>query len=152
MKNFNSFYNNELITGMAILSVLHENKILELSKALLIHPILSYKGIAEFVGSKKTKVRSIEELIVKKSIAFTNFNSRYYESLELSINSILLFKQMGLLSIQNNKLMYIENDFDLYNKNLGKHALEVINASFAIADIIKKEDASDLYLSLRIEL
>ena len=152
MKQLDTFYNNELLTGMAILAVLREKKKLEISKALLIHSILSYKGITEFLKDKRTKIRSIEELIVKRNIAFTNFNKRYLEDLELSINAIFLFKQLGLLDLVNNELVYLEGDFDFKNKTLGKRALDIIEASFNLANILEKEDASNLYLSLRIEL
>lgn len=152
MKQIDSFYNNEIIAGIAILAVLQKNKKIEISKALLIQPILSYKGMVGFLKNKRTKARSIEELIVKKNIAFANFNKRYLESLELSINSILLFRQLGLLTIEKDQLIYLEKNFDFSDKLLGNHALEIIAACFSITDILKKEDASNLYLSLRIEL
>ena len=152
MKQLDSFHNNELIVGIAILAVLQKCRKIEISKALLIQPILSYKGIIEFLKNKRTKVRSIEELIVKKNIAFTNFNTRYLENLEVSINSIFLFRQLGLLTFKNNELIYLENYFDFCDKTLGNHALDIIAASYSISDILKKEDASNLYLSLRVEL
>lgn len=152
MKQIDTFYNNELLTGIAILAVLRQKKKLEISKAVLIHSILSYKGIVEFLKDKRTKIRSIEELIVKRNTAFTNFNKRYLEDLELSINAIFLFKQLGLLNLVNNELIYLETDFDFKNKTLGKRALDIIEASFNLANILDKEDASNLYLSLRIEL
>lgn len=152
MKQLDTFYNNELLTGIAILAVLREKKKLEISKALLIHSILGYKGIVEYLKDKRTKNRSIEELIAKQNIAFTNFNKRYIEDLELNVNSIFLFKQLGLFDLVNNELIYIENNFDFKNKTLGKRALDLIEASFSLANILEREDASNLYLSLRIEL
>ena len=76
MKELNSFYNNELITGVAILSVLKKTKTLEISKVLLINPLLSYSAILNFVKKRSVKIRSIEELIMKGNITFTNFNKR----------------------------------------------------------------------------
>lgn len=152
MKQIDTFYNNELLTGIAILAALRQKEKVEISKVLLIHPILSYKGIVEFLKDKRTKIRSIEELIIKKNMAFANFNKRYLEDLELNINAIFLFKELGMLDIINNELIYIEAGFDFKNKALGKRALDIIDASYNLINVLYKEEASNLYLSLRVEL
>lgn len=152
MKELNSFYNNELITGIAILSALKKAKTLEISKALLIQPLLSYTGVLNFVKKRTVKVRSIEELIVKRNITFTNFNRRYFESLSLSIDSIFLLKQLKLIIIEGNKLICTDEQFNFENSTLGDRAKEVISAASNLADMLKREDASNLYLSLRIEI
>ncbi len=152
MKEVNSFYNNELITAIAILSALKKAKTLEISKILLIQPLLSYAGVLSFVKKGTVKVRSIEELIIKRNITFTNFNKRYFESLSLSINSIFLLEQLNLIIIDDNKLIHSEIQFDFGHKTLGKRAKEVISAANNLAEMLKREDASNLYLSLRIEL
>lgn len=152
MRKLNSFYNNEMLTGIAILSVLYQIEELEITKALLIQPILSYCDILNLVKKRNVKIRSIEELIVKKNLPFTNFNKRYLESLELSINSILLMKHMNFIKIYDNKLFIGKNIFDLYDSNLGKRAKDLVNGAICISKAIDKGDASNLYLSLRIEL
>lgn len=152
MKELDSFYNNELITGIAILAALKTTKVLDISKALTIQPLLSYPGILNFVKKNNTKVRSIEELIVKRNIIFTNFNKRYFENLSLSINSIFLLKQLNLIRIEGNKLIPTNIQFDFTDKTLGDRAKEVIAAASNLAEMLKREDASNLYLSLRIEI
>lgn len=152
MKELNSFYNNELITGIAILSALKKAKTLEISKVLLIQPLLSYTGVLNFVKKSTVKVRSIEELIIKRNITFTNFNERYFENLLLSINSIFLLKQLKLITIEGNKLIRTEEQFGFDNNALGDRAKEVVSAASNLAEMIKREDASNLYLSLRIEI
>jgi len=152
MHEVTTFYNNEIITGIAILSVLKITKKLEITKALLIQPLLSYKGILEFIKRGNTKVRSIEELIIKKNIAFSNFNRRYLDSLGLSINAVLLLEQLNLIVIDDSKIVFNGEDFDFDERTLGQRAKDVILASGNIAKILLKEDASSLYLSLRIEI
>ncbi|WP_312941696.1 three component ABC system middle component [Oscillibacter sp.] len=152
MTEIHSFYNNEILTGIAILSVLHEVEELEVSKALLVQPILSYRGVLNFVKKKNVKIRSIEELISKKSLQFCNFNKRYFDNLELSMNAILLMRQLGFLDIRDNKLVRGNVEFDLDNKTLGDRANEIIKGASNISNAINKGDASNLYLSLRIEL
>ena len=93
------FRDNELITGISILAVLRFTKKLELSKCMLIEPLLSYSKVLKLLKRANSSVKSIEDLIIKESIIFSNFSSRYQEKLILSINSLLLFKEMGLLQI-----------------------------------------------------
>jgi len=152
MNHIQTFYKNEIVLGLAILSILEEIRTLDITKAILISPIIGYKGIVEFLKSKNTQVRSVEELIEKKRCAFANFNQRYLEDLVISLNSILLYKELGLLMINNEKLVRTELPFDFSSTLLGNRAVEVINASKKLAWILDKEEASDLYLSLRIEL
>lgn len=152
MTEIHSFYNNEVLTGIAILSVMYQVRELEISKALLIQPILSYSKVLNFVKKKNTKVRSIEELIAKRSMQFTNFNKRYFESMGLSMNSILLMKQFNFLDIQDDKLICGKIKFDLDNETLGERALDIIKGAINISNAIDKGEVSNLYLSLRIEL
>lgn len=147
-----SFQSNELLTGIAILSVLRNTKKLEITKCLLIEPLLSYKSIKDYLKKSNCKVRSIEELVVKKSIVFLDFNRRFQERLPLSINSLLLMSELKLLKIEKNNVIFTGEKFDFYEKTLGKTAHSIIVAASNLSEILTKEDASSLYLSLRIEL
>lgn len=147
-----TFQNNELLAGISILSVLRITSKLEISKCLLIEPLLSYKSIRSYLKRANSKVGSIEDLMVKQNIAFSNFDKRFEDKLPLSINAILLMSQLKLLCIKNSELFFTGEKFDFNEKTLGKTAKEVIAASSNIAKILEKEEASSLYLSLRIEL
>ncbi len=152
MEIIHSFQSNELLTGIAILSVLRNTKKLEITKCLLIEPLLSYKSIRDYLKNNNCKVRSIEELMVKQNVVFSNFNRRFQEKLPLSINSILLMSELKLLKIENNNLLFIGEKFDFTEKTLGKTAQGIIATSGNLAEILTKEGASSLYLSLRVEL
>ncbi|WP_279067981.1 hypothetical protein [Intestinimonas butyriciproducens] len=146
------FRDNELITGISILAVLRFTKKLELSKCMLIEPLLSYSKVLKLLKRSNSSVKSIEDLIIKESIIFSNFSSRYQEKLILSINSLLLFEEMGLLKIDNNNVTYNGYSFDFSEQSLGEKAKDRISASRKLAEILTKGEASDFYLSLRIEL
>ena len=146
------FRDNELITGISMLAVLRFTKKLELSKCMLIEPLLSYSKVLKLLKRANSSVKSIEDLIIKESIIFSNFSSRYQEKLILSINSLLLFKEMGLLQIEDNIVIYDGNSFDFSEQSLGERTRNRISASRKLAEILTKGDASDFYLSLRIEL
>ena len=135
-----------------MLAVLRFTKKLELSKCMLIEPLLSYSKVLKLLKRANSSVKSIEDLIIKESIIFSNFSSRYQEKLILSINSLLLFKEMGLLQIEDNIVIYNGNSFDFAEQSLGERTRNRISASRKLAEILTKGDASDFYLSLRIEL
>lgn len=152
MEQLHTFQSNELLTGIAIISILKITKKLEITKCLLIEPLLSYKSIRDYLKNAKSKVRSIEELMVKQNIVFSNFNKRFQDKLSLSINSIMLMEQLRLIKIENNELVFTGDKFDFNEKSLGKAAQDVIATSSNLSEILTKEGASSLYLSLRVEL
>lgn len=143
--------NNELITGISMIAVLNSAEKLPISKILLIEPLLSYNSVRSALSRSRSVIRSIEELVIKQNISFTNFNDRYYDSLLLSINSIILFQKMGLLINKEEMVYYVNNSFD-FNTQLGNRAADRIKAAPKLAKILKEGKASDFYLSLRVKL
>lgn len=152
MDNIGRFQSNEVLTAISILSSLSCVKKMEVMKCLLICPLLSYKNIRTYVKRTNSKVRSIEELVIKKNIVFSNFDKRFMEKLPLSINAILLLSQLKLIKIEEEYLIFNGEEFNFNEKSLGKSAQEAIIVSNKLAEILIKEEASSLYLSLRIEL
>jgi len=147
-----TFRDNELITGISILAVLKHSKELEYSKCILIEPILSYSRVLKALRRANSCIKSIEDLILRENIAFADFDSRFQDCLILSLNSLLLFREMGLISLNDGKAFYLGEKFDFYNSGLGEKANERISVAKRLSEIMMKGDASDLYLSLRIEL
>lgn len=147
-----SLKENELLTGISILSVLRYTKQMELSKCILIEPLLSYSQVLKALKRSNSSIKSIEDLILKESISFANFNARFRDKLILSMNALLLFEKMNLLSINENMVFFTAKDFNFATSSLGDAAFSRIAASFKLAEILVKGDASDFYLSLRIEI
>lgn len=148
----NSLSNNELITGISILAVLRYSKIMEISKCMLIEPLMSYHKVTQLLERKNSSIKSIEDLIIKESITFSTFNDRYMERFVLTINAIMLFSKMGLLEIKDNLVVFQGEDFDFNNQILGQKAKRRITASYNLSKILDKGETSDLYLSLRIHI
>lgn len=119
---------------------------------MLIEPLLSYSKVLSVLKRANSNIKSIEDLIIKESIFFTNFDSRFQEKLILSINSILLFKNLGLLETNNQGIKFTGQDFDFSAPSLGDKAKSRIAASKKLSEILAKGDVSDFYLSLRVEL
>lgn len=147
-----SLKENELLTGISILAVLRHTQQLELSKCMLIEPLLSYSQVLKALKRTNSSVKSIEDLILKQSIPFANFNNRFQDKLLLSMNALILFDKLGLISIKENIVCFNANDFNFTNTSLGEAATSRISASGKLAEILLKGDASDFYLSLRVQI
>ena len=147
-----SLKENELLTGISILAVLRHTQQLELSKCMLIEPLLSYSQVLKALKRTNSSIKSIEDLILKQSIPFANFNNRFQDRLLLSMNALILFEKLGLISIKENIVNFNANDFNFANTSLGEAATSRISASGKLAEILEKGDASDFYLSLRVQI
>lgn len=142
-------YNNLGICSLAILFVMQHLEKLSLSKVLLIMPLVTHTELVNYLARKTTNIQSIEQLIVKKSKCFSNFNSRYYDGIVVSINAIQLLVEIGMLELVNGELFIVET-FD-FEKSMGKRAKKIFDASSQIADLINS-DPVNLYTNLRIQL
>lgn len=148
----NTFHENEILTGISILAVLRYANSMELSKCMLVEPLLSYSRVVSVLKRSNSSVKSIEDLILRESIVFSNFSERFHERTLLSMNSILLFEKLDLLKLTNDGVKFSGSNFNFSNPSLGEKAKTRIAASQKLAEILVKGDASDFYLSLRIEI
>ncbi len=85
-------------------------------------------------------------------VFFFNFNLRFYDLITVSLNSIALLCDIGILKFQNDVLIYCgEIDFALDKKVWGSRAINIIKASEYLAEILE-DDVKNLYLHLRVIL
>ncbi len=146
-------YNNEAIGAIGIAAVLRNCKALSYSKSMLILPFLFHNETVSILKRSNSVVRSTEEIIVKKIGSFGNFNARYYSLLPVSINSIMLLKQIGEIEITETAIaIKMDSKLDLTNKSLGNRAQDIIKAAPKLSDILSEEDDQSIYLKLRIQL
>ncbi|WP_339173774.1 three component ABC system middle component [Solibacillus sp. FSL R5-0691] len=152
MNESRNLYNNELICAISIYYVLTHLKTISITKVMLIYPLVSHKETLDFLRSKNTKIRSLEELIIKKPDYFSNFNDRFYSFLILTINSLTLLLEMGLVSVVNNQLIINPDKIIGNNKiEMGVRAFSIFEAAPKLSVILEDEDIN-LYLQLRVEL
>jgi hypothetical protein len=123
---------------------------------MLILPLITHNALVSYLNDSRTKVKGLEQLIVKKTEFFSNFNQRFYSLLELSINSILILIKLDLIKIdQDGQLRINSLNQSLFEDSkrslLGKRALNIIQASSSIADLLVEEN-QNLYLQLRVKL
>lgn len=146
------FYNNEALGIVAIASVLKHCEAMSISKILLILPIVTHRETLDYLKRSNSNVRSIEQLLMKKSNLVTNFNKRYEFLLPVSLNSINLLCEMKIACYENEKIKTLnQSKFNFNHSQLGTRAKEIVKASKKVACILDK-DINDLYLQLRVEL
>lgn len=143
----NSLFNNEIIGIYSILIYLKKAKVIELEKYLLLLPILLNDDLVKFIKSKSTKTRSIQELCLKKYDLLVNFNFKYYDLVETSINCLELLSDLEYIKIKENKII-LNDELDyriVYNRRLK-------NIETAIDEIVEllNIDTSSLYFELRV--
>lgn len=142
-------YNNIGMGTLAIASVMNHAKELPISKAMLILPFITHRALLSYLCRKTTKIRSIEKLIIERTVFFANFNRRFYDNLTLSINSIEFLNDIELISISNS-MVKLKTTLE-YDKSMGERLNKIYNSSENIAHILN-ENIENLYLNLRIQL
>ncbi len=147
MKNIH--YNNIGICSAAISAILEQRSHIDISKILLILPIIMDKELLNYLGKKRIKIISLERLIIDKLNCFTNFNDRFIGSLTNSLNAIQFLHEMELIKITGSKVFSL-NKLDA-NKIPGQRTEKIQKASSNIALLLDGNPAN-LYLNLRVKL
>lgn len=143
------YYNNIGIGTIAIASILNHFEKISISKSFLIIPFISHLELTNFLARERTNIKSIEELISKKTSYFSNFNKRFFDSLTLTFNSIQYLIDMSYADCTEGEIKALKI-LD-YNSSMGGRAEKIFKASKNIAKVIDDSE-TNLYLNLRIEL
>lgn len=152
MKNDN--YNNLAISIVAFLSVIRNIETLTFAKSMLILPLALHNPLVNYMKSKRTNVKGIEDLTLDKVKFFLNFHQRYLSFLTLGINTLLVIEKMDLIKININEIVINKNkinEFDFSSDLLGMRARNIILSSEKISKLLE-EDACELYFKLRIQI
>jgi hypothetical protein len=144
-----NLYNNFGLGAVAIAAVLNECNSLPLSKVTLIFPFVNHQELLNYLSRKSTQVKSLDKLIVEKTVFFTNFNKRYYDSLSSTINALQYLNDQGYIEFIDNEVSLIKPM--VYSKEMGARTSKIFLASKNIS-LIFNELVEKLYLNLRIEL
>ena len=145
MKKSKSLYHNELIGALTIASVCKHGDITN-AKVLLILPLLFHRETLEYITKKK--IYSIKALVANSNLVAT-FNQRYYSLLSVSLNSVLIGKELNLLESNNSYLSTTPEPIP-YEK-LGSRINKIKNVSVLINKILSAP-TKELYFHLRIKL
>lgn len=144
-----NYYNNFGIGVIAIGAVLGIRKEISIAQACLIYPLFSHQELLYYLARKTTRIKSIEELIVKRTSNFSNFNSRYYDSLSETFSSLQYLNDMGYVRVSAGQIVLLKNIGR--SDGMGSRAEKIFLASENISKILD-DRVENLYLNLRVKL
>ncbi|HEQ1703478.1 hypothetical protein N5J01_02330 [Stenotrophomonas sp. GD03701] len=149
----NRISQNELI-GTVALQIALENSpdhSLALSKAMLILPLIFDRTIRSVLKRKNSIVLSSKDLIVSNPGAFTVVRAKYEDLTITSLNTILLAKELGMITLEDHSLSLRSKIFFRDATDIGKIATEIFDSGPKLG-LILRESTLDLYQTFRIEL
>ncbi|MEZ6127071.1 MAG: hypothetical protein R3C59_00145 [Planctomycetaceae bacterium] len=123
--------------------------VLSLPKALLVAPFLSHQALLDHLSRQNSVVSSIEKLLVQKTVCFSNFNARYYDSLCGSINAIQFLVDVEVAQFRPEGIEVVTAM--VFDRRMGSRAEKIMKAAPRLASLFESSDA-DLYSALRIQL
>lgn len=153
LKNNLFIYNNEAISTIALGYFMSKVKVISIPKFMLILPFILHEQTLKQLNNNSIN-RSIEELITKKPLLLSNFNSRFKDFLPLSVNSITILNELQIVKIDR-KYIYFneESNFDpSESKDIGNRIKKIMKGLDRLIGIITSADNNSLYLTLKIEL
>lgn len=141
-------YNNVGLCATALSSVLEHTGKLPLSKAMLVMPLVMHDATVAFLGNGNIRRREAAALASVRPELIANFNSRFEDSLVLSLNAIQLLVHLGYAKLSVDlipaKPMKIDELF-------GKRVQRILKATPNIAALLAGS-VDELYLNFRIQL
>ena len=144
-----NIYNNFGILSIGVLSTLKEARVLSLPELMLISPFVTHSALLGHLARKNTQIKSLEQLIIQKTMWFSNFNERYYASIAETLNALQFLHDTELISWDGRSCSLIEEV--PYHKGMGSRAHKIYNASGHLAELISG-DVANAYNNLRIQL
>jgi hypothetical protein len=143
-------YNNEAIASLVLEKTLRLLNEIEISRFLLILPILLEDRI--IVKLRTSNFSNFEELLRKHPTLFANFNDRYLDLLPISINSLTLLKEMGVLMTSKNRIFYNSN-YQQLSQSVSSNRLESIAGQLEnFVSLTAGYETNTLYKILKIRL
>lgn len=145
-------FNNEAIASIAIGYFLRLHKSVELSKLLFVLPFVLHEPSVKKLRNQSFK-RSLEEFILKNPEAVLGFNARYFSFLPLTINSLTLLKEMGIIRVDKDMVIFnFSSGFDPEYGGVGPRAIKLFGAIDNLNHIMTYETTASFYLKLKITL
>jgi hypothetical protein len=150
----NPLITNEVLGTLAFQATLAclPNQQLDLTKVLLILPLLYNKRIRGILKNKKVVHLGSRDLVLSFPKDFAAVNNHYLDMSTTSINTILLACEMGITTPNANTLFLSAEIFtSTCSKSIGQLGSEIFIAAPRLAKILE-ESAEELYQNFRIVL
>lgn len=153
LKNNLFIYNNEAISTIALGYFMSKVKVISIPKFILILPFVLHEQTLRQLNNNSIN-RSLEELIIKKPLLLSNFNSRFKDYLPLSINSVTILNELKVIKLDR-EYIYFNEESNFRTRDLtdiGTRIHKITKGLDNLIEIITNIDNNSLYLTLKIEL
>ncbi|WP_236183855.1 three component ABC system middle component [Pseudomonas protegens] len=150
----NPLITNEVLGTLALQATLAymPDQQLNLTKALLILPLIYNKRIRGILKNKKVVHLSSRDLILSFPKDFAAVNNHYLDMSTTSINTILLACEMGVTKLNASTLILKSETFISTDpKSIGQLGSEIFIAAPRLAKMLE-ESSEELYQNFRIVL
>jgi hypothetical protein len=153
LRNNLFIYNNEAISTIALGYFMSKVGAISIPKFMLVLPFVLHEQTLKQLNNNSIN-RSLEELIIKKPLILSNFNSRFKDFLPLSINSITILNELDIIELDREYIYF--NEKSLFNQRdlnqIGNRIKKIMKGIDNLIEIITTHDNNSLYLTLKIEL
>ncbi|WP_306455854.1 three component ABC system middle component [Serratia fonticola] len=140
-----NIYNNELIGVLSLQEVLFITKKCTIVNLAIVLPIIFHKKSLNYLAHKKTKIISIQDLLLTKPELLSSLNKRYYNFLPITINCLSLCIENNIASLENGEFSFSKRLIDdMLLTQLGNRVIKIKAASENIASIIS-DSPSNVY-------
>jgi hypothetical protein len=143
-------YNNEAIASLVLEKALRLLNEIEIARFLLVLPIVLEDRI--IVKMRTGSFSDFGELVSRHPALFANFNDRYLDLIPISINSLTLLKEMGVLTTRKNKIFYNANHPDSSQLLLSDRLESISGQLQNFINLTSGYETNTLYKILKVRL
>lgn len=148
MKSNYYVYNNEAIACCVLLEVLRKTEKLDYARFFLILPLLMDDQNVDLLNNDKL----IDiEVFFRNNNKFNNFNSRFLSLIPVTINSLIILTEMGLVSLDKQKNVFLVDD-DFSNFSSSERLMRIKKAIPNLLNMVMNFSTECLYVNLGIKL
>lgn len=146
-------YNNEAISTIALGYFMSKVSVISIPKFMLVLPFVLHEQTLKQLNNNSIN-RSLEELMIKKPLILSNFNSRFKDFLPITTNSVTILNELGIIKLDR-EYIYFNEESNFNNRELneiGTRVKKIMKGIDSLIEIIANNDNNSLYLTLKIEL
>ena len=150
MNNIFYTYNNEAIACCTIYSVVKRLTKITAAISSIILPFLLNDSVVEKLKNADSK--NLLDFVSANRKVFINFDGRYLSFLPITINSVVLLKDFGLIKFENDNSISTKRDDEIDFSNSGERLNKIIAVSDKFSNMLKNTDIVQLFNELKIRL
>lgn len=150
MKEIYYVYNNEAIASCVLLSVINEVEKIDISRCCLLLPFFLDDRTVSFLSKEFAKDTNLKNIVNNQQRLFAAFNKKYLSLLPVMINSLMILKNSGQISIEDT--ITSNHKLDTTHLDLGNRFSKIREAIPSFIALTNEYSTEQLYKILRVQL